>query len=287
MTVRMPLGIIVTKQYRILWQLCIMIVAGYIASILIGLSLGLVGGGGSILTVPVLVYLFGIEAMQATYYSLFIVGSTSLVGAFRHYRQGNVQLRVAALFGVTSIATILLVRRFLLPLVPKVLFTGDDMVVTRQMATMTLFALLMVAASLSMIKGGNTEPLADEKSENKTLQFILAGIGIGVVTGVLGAGGGFLLIPALVLLLRLPMKQAVGTSLLIIALNSLSGFAGDLGSATINWQFLLTITGIAVAGILVGTRLSRNIPGHKLKKGFGWLVLIMGIYIFIRETYSA
>jgi uncharacterized membrane protein YfcA len=264
-----------------------MFVAGYIASILIGLSLGLVGGGGSILTVPVLVYLFGIDAMQATYYSLFIVGSTSLVGAFRHYRQGNVQLRVAALFGVTSIATILLVRRFLLPLVPKVLFSIGDMVVTRQMATMILFALLMVAASLSMIRGGNTEPVADENYKSKTLQFILAGIGIGVVTGVLGAGGGFLLIPALVLLLRLPMKQAVGTSLLIIALNSLSGFAGDLGSANINWQFLLTITGIAVTGILVGTRLSRNIPGHKLKKGFGWLVLIMGIYIFIREIYSA
>lgn len=263
-----------------------MIVAGYIASILIGLSLGLVGGGGSILTVPVLVYLFGIDAMQATYYSLFIVGSTSLVGAYRHYRQGNVQLRVAGLFGVTSIATILLVRRFLLPLVPNVLFTMGDMVVTRQTATMTLFALLMVAASLSMVRG-NTEPVADEKNESKTPQFVLAGIGIGVVTGVLGAGGGFLLIPALVLLLRLPMKQAVGTSLLIIALNSLSGFAGDLGSANINWQFLLTITGIAVAGILVGTRLSRNIPGHKLKKGFGWLVLIMGIYIFIREIYSA
>ncbi len=283
----MSSGTIVTEQECFQLHLCIMIVAGYIASILIGLSLGLVGGGGSILTVPVLVYLFGIDAMQATYYSLFIVGSTSLVGAFRHYRQGNVQLRVAALFGITSIATILFVRRFLLPLVPKVLFAAGDMVITRQMATMTLFALLMVAASLSMIRGGNAESAIDENGENKTLQFILAGIGIGVVTGVLGAGGGFLLIPALVLLLRLPMKQAVGTSLLIIALNSLSGFAGDLGSANVNWQFLLTITAIAVAGILVGTRLSRNIPGHKLKEGFGWLVLIMGIYIFIREIYFA
>lgn len=283
----MSSGTIVTEQECFQLHLCIMIVAGYIASILIGLSLGLVGGGGSILTVPVLVYLFGIDAMQATYYSLFIVGSTSLVGAFRHYRQGNVQLRVAALFGITSIATILFVRRFLLPLVPKVIFAAGDMVITRQMATMTLFALLMVAASLSMIRGGNAESAIDENGENKTLQFILAGIGIGVVTGVLGAGGGFLLIPALVLLLRLPMKRAVGTSLLIIALNSLSGFAGDLGSANVNWQFLLTITAIAVAGILVGTRLSRNIPGHKLKKGFGWLVLIMGIYIFIREIYFA
>ncbi len=283
----MSSGTIVTEQECFQLHLCIMIVAGYIASILIGLSLGLVGGGGSILTVPVLVYLFGIDAMQATYYSLFIVGSTSLVGAFRHYRQGNVQLRVAGLFGITSIATILFVRRFLLPLVPKVIFAAGDMVITRQMATMTLFALLMVAASLSMIRGGNAESAIDENGENKTLQFILAGIGIGVVTGVLGAGGGFLLIPALVLLLRLPMKRAVGTSLLIIALNSLSGFAGDLGSANVNWQFLLTITAIAVAGILVGTRLSRNIPGHKLKKGFGWLVLIMGIYIFIREIYFA
>lgn len=260
-------------------------IAGYIAAIMIGVSLGLIGGGGSILTVPVLVYLFGLDAMQATSYSLFIVGSTSLVGAARNYKAGQVNVRVALLFGISSITTVWLTRHFLIPAIPKVLFTIGNTEVTRSALTLVLFALLMFFASLSMIRSGGKATSEDVPAKHHSAgSLMMPGIGIGFVTGFLGAGGGFLLIPALVLLMGLEMKVAIGTSLFIIALNSLIGFTGDLGHGNIDWNFLLTITAIAVAGILVGTQLGKKIHGSKLKKGFGWFVLIMAIYIIIKET---
>ncbi len=263
-----------------------MIVLGYMAAVLIGISLGLIGGGGSILTVPVLVYLFGVDATLATSYSLFIVGATSLVGAYKNYTKGFVDIKTALLFGAASITTVLLTRRFVIPLIPDTIWTSGSVVITKSFLTMVLFAALMLMASFSMIGGGkkNTEP-ATTGGGNVLPSLILYGIGIGLVTGLLGAGGGFLLIPALVLLLRLPMKNAVGTSLFIIALNSLIGFTGDLGRATIDWTFLLTLTAISVVGIIVGTELSKRIPGSKLKTGFGWFVMIMAVYILIKEIF--
>lgn len=253
------------------------------AAILIGVSLGLIGGGGSILTVPVLVYLFKTDATLATSYSLFIVGSSSLVGAAKNYTKGLVNIRTAVLFGVSSVTTVLLTRRFIVSVLPDILFNVGSIEITRNMLTMVLFAILMLAASTSMIKGGKQEETT-AKDENVTGKLLLYGVGIGLVTGLLGAGGGFLLIPALVLLLKMPMKEAVGTSLLIIALNSLIGFLGDIGSFNINWTFLLTITAIAIGGIFIGSWLSKKIEGQKLKKGFGWFVLIMGVYILIKEA---
>jgi len=262
-------------------------IIGYLAAILIGVSLGLIGGGGSILTMPVLVYLFGIDPVLATSYSLFIVGTSSLVGAARNFKGGNVNVKVAMLFGLASIATVLITRKVLMPMVPDVLFTAGTMVVKKSMATMVLFAVLMVFASVSMIKGRKQVDAAPEMSGSKTMmRLLIQGGAIGLVTGVLGAGGGFLLIPALVLFLQLPMKQAVGTSLLIIAMNSLIGFAGDIGSVDIDVQLLLTVTAIAVAGIFVGVALSSKIEGGKLKKGFGWFVLVMAAYILLKEIYK-
>lgn len=263
-----------------------MIVLGYMAAVLIGISLGLIGGGGSILTVPVLVYLFGVDATLATSYSLFIVGATSLVGAYKNYTKGFVDIKTALLFGAASITTVLLTRRFVIPLIPDIIWTSGSVAITKSFLTMVLFAALMLMASFSMIRGGkkNTEP-ATTDGGNVLPSLILYGIGIGLVTGLLGAGGGFLLIPALVLLLRLPMKNAVGTSLFIIALNSLIGFTGDLGRVTIDWTFLLTLTAISVVGIIVGTELSKKIPGSKLKTGFGWFVMIMAVYILIKEIF--
>lgn len=257
-------------------------VAGYIASVLIGLSLGLIGGGGSILTVPVLVYLFGIDPANATSYSLFIVGSTSLVGAVRKYTTGHVSLKTAILFGVTSVITVLLVRRFVLVNIPEHLGMIGGWEVKRSVIIMILFAVLMLLASISMIRGRKN---AEEKEKSvAVLPLVLYGVGIGLVTGLLGAGGGFLLVPALVFFVGLDMKKAVGTSLTIIAINSLIGFLGDIGQFSINWGLLLTITGIALVGIFIGISLSKKIPGEKLKKGFGWFVLLMGIYILIKET---
>ena len=260
-------------------------VFAYLASALIGISLGLIGGGGSILTVPVLVYLFGISPLLATSYSLFVVGSTSLVGAFNNYRKGFVSIKTAFLFGLTSITTVFLTRKFIIPAIPRHILQIGSFELTENILTMVLFAVLMVAASTAMIRSGrkkeDTEILSDKKLNLPKL--VLFGIAIGFATGLLGAGGGFLLIPTLVLLVGLPMKEAVGTSLLIIALNSLIGFTGDLGHFVINWFFLAKITAIAIFGIFVGGYLNRKIDGSKLKKGFGYFVLIMGIYIIIRE----
>ena len=264
-------------------HLCNMEIIAYLASVFIGLSLGLIGGGGSILTVPVMVYLFGITPLLATSYSLFIVGSTSLLGGYQHWKQGLVNGKAVLYFGLSSIITVFVVRKYLLPLIPPHLFSVADFSVTTNLVTMLLFAILMVAAALSMIREHGSDSFNTSGTSGRAVKLLLYGVGIGLATALLGAGGGFLLIPVLVMLLRLPMKKAVGTSLMIIALNSLIGFVGDLGHHQIDWYFLLKITAIAISGLLLGLYLSRNIDGAKLKKSFGWFVLFMGVFIIIKE----
>lgn len=256
--------------------------AGYIASAFIGVLLGLIGGGGSILTVPVLVYLFSISPTLAISYSLFIVGFTSLIGAFNNYRRGLVNFKTVFLFGSSSITTVFIARKFIIPFLPDVFFKIGSFNVTHSLFVMVVFAVLMVAASVSMIKNKNVH--AARNSKEKPFVLIFYGVLIGLVTGLIGAGGGFLLIPALVILMKLPMKEAIGTSLLIIALNSLIGFLGDIGRHPIDWKFLIAVTSIAVAGIFIGGYFSQKVNSEKLKKGFGWFVLIMGIYIIIKEV---
>jgi uncharacterized membrane protein YfcA len=258
-------------------------IIAYFASALIGISLGLIGGGGSILTVPVMVYLFGVNPLLATSYSLFIVGTTSLVGAYQNFRNNLVSIRTALLFGLSSIITVFVIRKFLVPILPKQLFSIDGFQVTSNMMTMVLFALLMLVASFSMIKDKAIIETKSPAYSGHTLRLLIYGVGIGFATGLLGAGGGFLLIPTLVILLGLPMKEAVGTSLMIIAMNSLVGFTGDLGHFQIDWLFLFKVTGIALAGLFFGIFLSKKVDGSKLKKGFGWFVLIMGGFILIKE----
>jgi uncharacterized membrane protein YfcA len=260
-------------------------VAGYFASVLIGLSLGLIGGGGSILTVPVLVYLFGVEPVTATAYSLFIVGSTSLVGALPKYRQGYIDLKTVFIFGVPSIIAVFATRKFLVPMIPKQVFSIGDIMVTKPILLMVLFALLMITASVSMIRNNKTESATPEKQSFNYPMIILEGAVVGVLTGLVGAGGGFLIIPALIFFCKLPMKKAVGTSLLIIAAKSLIGFTGDLSNYSMDWKLLLTVTAAAIAGIFIGNILSNKISGDKLKKAFGWFVLAMGIYIIIKELF--
>ena len=202
-----------------------MILLGYLASIVIGISLGLIGGGGSILTVPVLVYLFKIEPMLATAYSLFIVGTSSLVGAYPKYKQGSINLKTAIVFGAPSIVAVFATRKFIVPAIPEEVFSLGEFMVTKSVLMMLLFAVLMVAASVSMIldKKSHSEEKEIEQVFNYPL-IIIEGSVVGVLTGLVGAGGGFLIIPALVMLSKLPMKMAVGTSLLIIAAKSLIGF---------------------------------------------------------------
>ncbi len=257
-------------------------IIGYIASLFIGVSLGLIGGGGSILTVPVLVYLFGISPTLAISYSLFIVGFTSLVGAYNNYKKGLVDFKTVFLFGSSSITTVFIARKFIIPFLPNVFFTIGSFQVTHALFVMVVFAILMVAASVSMIR--NRKVVATSETKSKPWILVFYGVLIGLVTGFLGAGGGFLLIPALVILMRLPMKVAIGTSLLIISLNSLIGFLGDIGRHPIDWMFIAIISAIAIAGIFVGGYFNQKVDSEKLKKGFGWFVLIMGIYIIVKET---
>lgn len=264
-----------------------MLVAGYIASLFIGISLGLIGGGGSILTVPVLVYLFNVNPVLSTSYSLFVVGSTSLVGAINNYRKNLVRVKIALLFGLSSITTVFMIRKFLITYIPENLFTIGNYTITHSLLTMVLFAALMIMAARAMIKNGNNPAKESSPGVPKTnlVKLLLYGVAVGLATGMLGAGGGFLLIPTLVLLVKLPMKEAVGTSLFIIALNSLIGFTGDIGHFNIDWFFLFIITAIAIGGIFIGGLASKRISGEKLKKVFGWFVLFMGIYIILHETF--
>ena len=266
-------------------QISKMEIAGYIASVIIGIALGLIGGGGSILTVPVLVYLFGIDPVIATAYSLFIVGTTSLVGAIPKYRQGLVNLKRAVIFGIPSIIAVFITRKFFLPLIPHHLFNAGSFEITKPILIMVLFAILMVAAAYSMIKNGENENDGTRPQTFNYPMIILEGAVVGILTGFVGAGGGFLIIPALVLFSKLPMKLAVGTSLVIIAAKSLIGFTGDLSHYDMDWKLLLIVTAAAVFGIFIGNAINKKMPAERLKKWFGWFVLIMGIYIIVKELF--
>jgi uncharacterized membrane protein YfcA len=256
---------------------------GYVASLLIGISMGLLGGGGSILTIPILVYLFSISPTISISYSLFIVGITSLVGAFNSYRKGLVSFKTVILFGSSSITTVFIARKFLIPLLPDVFFVVGSFKVTHALFVMVVFAFLMIAASVSMIRSRKVQ--AREEARSKPWLLILYGVLIGIVTGLLGAGGGFLLIPALVIVMKLRMKKAIGTSLLIVALNSLIGFTGDTGRHLMDWKLIWVISSIAIAGIFIGGFLNEKVNSEKLKKGFGWFVFVMGVIIILKEIF--
>jgi len=260
-------------------------IIGYIASLIIGVSLGLIGGGGSILTVPVLVYLFDVNPVEATAYSLFIVGLTSLVGVFPKYKSGEADLKTAIIFGIPSIAAVYSTRAFIVPAIPEKLFSVGDFIVSKALMIMILFAVLMVFAAASMIRNRKTKAEETDKQKFNYPVIMLEGAVVGVLTGLVGAGGGFLIIPALVLLSKLPMKKAVGTSLLIIAAKSLIGFTGDIGKHNMDWPLLLSVSGLAIAGIFIGNALSKKVSADGLKKGFGWFVLLMGCYIIIKELF--
>ena len=331
-------------------------ILGFAASVLIGFSLGLIGGGGSILSVPILVYLFGIEPVLATAYSLFVVGISSSVGAFNYMRRGLLNYKTAMVFVVPSFIAVFLTRKYLVPAIPDQIFslgkidiTSDlmfililvivmlglslltlnltyqgnkkhfkvfllvssaaimvfivrqfiipaiphklimlgDFTLTKSIGIMLLFAIVMILASVSMIREkGEFKVEKDSQSLlNHSFSIILLGVLVGSVTGLVGAGGGFLIIPALVIIAGLPIKEAIGTSLLIIAVNSLSGFLGDIQNEDIHWVFLLGFTGLSIIGIFAGSYVSKFVNNQNLKRVFGWFILVMGFYIITRELF--
>lgn len=256
---------------------------GYFGALFIGLILGLIGSGGSILSVPILVYLMAVNPVTATAYSLFIVGSTSLVGTIKNFQKNLVDFKTAIVFSIPAFIAVYITRKYLVPSLPEHLFSIAGIEITRDMGIMVFFAVLMIMASLSMIRERkDTGDIEEEVKFNYPL-ILLEGAVVGVLTGIVGAGGGFLIIPALVLLAKLPMKKAVATSLFIIAIKSLLGFIGDVEILDIDWIFLILFTTISILGIFLGIYLNKFIPGKKLKKGFGWFVLLMGVYIIWKE----
>ena len=262
---------------------------GYVAMVLLGMVLGLIGAGGSILTVPVLVYLLDIPASQATGYSLAIVGTTALVGGSAYLRRKQSDLRMALTFGTPAIIGVYLTRRYIFPAVPDPVAQFENFILSKDIMVMLVFAVFMFIAAIAMIRSSGQETAAEGVPDKVKLNYLLlfpGGFGVGIFTGFVGAGGGFMILPFLVLMGGLPIKIAIGTDLLIIAAKSLIGFGGEMQVAhSIDYRFVALITVLPLVGILLGAYLNKRIPGGKLKTAFGWFVLVMGIYIVIKELF--
>lgn len=258
---------------------------GLILSLLIGVSLGLLGGGGSILTVPILHYVFGLNASESTALSLFIVGITAAAGSVAYAKRGEIAWKEGIIFSIPSFLAVYATRRFALPAVPAQM-SLMNMNLSKDNVILLIFSVVMLLAAGAMLK-----PSQPKASQDSVLNFkravliVLEGAVVGGVTGFVGAGGGFLIVPALVVLVGLDMKRAVGTSLVVIASKSLIGFAGDLSAGThINMPVLLSVTTASLIGMILGTKLVTKVSSAKLKPAFGWFVLVMGSFILIKET---
>lgn len=255
-------------------------ILGYLGALFIGLVLGLTGGGGSILTVPILVYLMSISPVTATAYSLFIVGTTSTFGAIQNYRKNLVDLKNGFIFAIPSFVAVYLTRKYIVPEIPKIILESP-ILITKDTFLMLFFAVIMIFGALSVLKKKSQDTNNEEKRN-----LILIGIQtftIGIIIGLVGAGGGFLIIPSLILFAKLPMRKAVGTSLFIIAMNSLVGFIGDVQNLEIDWLFLLTFSAISVVGIFIGMYLTKYTNESQLKKIFAYFVLVMAAIILLKE----
>ena len=255
----------------------------YTGALLIGVVLGLIGGGGSILTVPIFVYILGVEPALATAYSLFVVGLTASVGAVRNSFLGTIDFKAGVIFAIPAFTGVFITRQFIMPAIPEILLTVAGYQLTKSTGIMLFFAVIMLLASYFMITSTNDSGHEYAQRKYNYPKIIFESLTVGVFTGLVGAGGGFLIIPALVLLAKVPMKTAVGTSLFIIAIKSLIGFVGDIQHFAIDWSFLLTFSTLSIIGIFAGLYLNKVVEGKKLKKGFGWFVLIMAIFIVVLE----
>lgn len=260
-------------------------ILGFLGAVIMGITLGLIGGGGSILTVPILIYLFSIDAVLATSYSLVIVGVSAFAGGINYFKKKWVDFTVALWFGSSSLLSVYLTRRYLMPIIPDTLFDNGELIFTKDMLVLISFAALMLAASLKMIFG---KPPKGQGGSINGIGLLIQGLLVGLVTGFVGAGGGFIIVPSLVYLAKLDIKKAIGTSLLIISVNSLLGFLGDLQSesSAIDFVFLGKFIGMALIGIFTGTYLSKKISGAKLKPAFGYFVLVVGAFILYQQIMS-
>lgn len=256
----------------------------YAAVAIVGFLLGLLGGGGSTLILPVLVYLVGISAVTATSYSLLIVGVAAAFGAAGYLRKGLVDLRAVVSFGLPSIVGVFLARMLIMPQIPETVFRVDSFELTRRGFILAVFAIMVLASAFSMIRQTNRSLESTETSAPTVWKSIVAGLIVGTSTGFVGAGGGFMIVPALIIFLKMGTRQAIATSLFVIAIKSLVGFCADVFIvAEVEWRLLLQFTSAAVFGILLGVRLNDSVDAERLKVSFGWLILMVGIGILIKE----
>ncbi len=255
---------------------------GFALAVVVGITLGLIGSGGSILSVPILVYILGVEPTLATAYSLFVVGTTALFGGIQKAKQQLVDFKKVLLFGIPTVITVFITRKLIVPAIPEIVWSHSGFILHKSVLTMLVFAVVMIMASYRMIKPLK-EAIVNDDDKLNLVAIGFQGILIGLVAGFVGAGGGFLIIPALLFLAKTPMKMAVGTSLFIVSAQSLIGFLGDLGHQTIDWHLLFVFTSCSIIGVFIGNFLSKIISGDRLKTLFGWFVLLMGIYIISKE----
>lgn len=256
-------------------------IAAFFCSLVIGLVMGLIGSGGSILSVPIFVYLFSMDTLQATTYSLFVVGATSFVGTIPYLKKKLVDINHVLYFGVASVIAVVSVRALILPHLPEILYDNGSFVVKKDTFILVLFSILMFLSALKMIK--NKTIVRRPNARNSKELLIIQGIGIGVLTGLIGAGGGFLIIPALVLILGLDMKSAIGTSLCIITINSIVGFSSSVRHVDIDWNVLMIFTAISIIGILLGHQINKRVKPTSLKPIFGWFIILIAVFIVIKE----
>jgi uncharacterized membrane protein YfcA len=258
-------------------------IIGYIAFALMGLIIGMMGSGGTIITVPILVYLFHINPSDATTYSLLIVGITSSIGAISYLRNKNVHLKIALLFSIPSIISVYITRAFIVPSLPETIKL-HSIVLTKSQYIMVLFSIFMLAAFYSIISNYLFKNKIRKVGIKKYYGLIpFEGLFIGALTGIVGAGGGFLIIPSLMLFNKLPIKKAIGTSLVLISINSTVGFVSDTNHTSINYSYILLFVILATVGVIIGSKLTNFINPEKLKLSFGFFILTMGLCILCKE----
>ena len=270
-----------------------MLILGYCCAILMGMTLGLIGAGGSILTVPILIYFFHIKPILATTYSLLIVGLTALIGAIFYYQKKSVNFKAVFIFTIPSTIAVIATRRFLIPNLPR-----DILAIPKENFFLLVFAVLMLIAAKMMVRPSKTITKSDESRNDaalhqfsrngisKKLKLLFGSLAVGLLTGLVGVGGGFLIVPTLIFLFKLEAGSAVGTSLAIIAINALSGFKSDfVGEVAIDWVFLAAITSMTMLGMLFGGFLSKKFDGKKLKKIFAAMVSLVAIFIILNQVY--
>ncbi|MDA9849252.1 sulfite exporter TauE/SafE family protein [Flavobacteriaceae bacterium] len=262
------------------------IILGYVGALCVGITLGLIGSGGSILSLPIFVYLFGLNPVIASAYSLFTVGLTSLIGSIKNIKLKLIDINTVVYFSFSAAISVYLTRKYLIDLIPDEIATIGSLIITKEKFLMLFFSILIYFAGIAMIKKRiNKSQNQRRKSKYDKGLILLEGTFVGFITGLVGAGGGFIIIPVLVLFSKLNMKNAIATSLVIISIKSLIGFIGDIENHVIDWVFLLKFSLISIIGIYLGQAIGLKIDGSKLKKSFGYFIIIVASCVIILEIY--